>query len=887
MIDRHDANHGGGRGSGDGAAGDWEREATLLDRCDRASCPGLAALEGVADGSADAAGVLLPGCERCERRLAGVRSNRALLDELRSVSCEGVGSGSESASPPSPPSLAGYSVGGLISAGGQATVFRGVHEASGRPVAIKVMHGIDAEHPGDATDVARLDRELRILARFRHPGIVTVYDGGRTGDGLPYIVMELVEGGTLKDHASVRRFGETKGGIREAGTLIRDVARAVAAAQRTGLIHRDLKPGNILIDDAGRPKVVDFGIAGERGEPGVSGTDDGEEGRFVGSVAYAAPEQFDPNGIGALDARVDVFSLGLILRELLTGRRLRRNPLRSEAAAGAREENRLVPVDLDRIVSRATAIDPDHRYPSASALGEDLDRWLRGYPIEERRSEAWHVVMLFVGRHPIASAAGVVFLLLLVSYAATITTAAAMIRSKNVDLRHRLVQRESVMSAISEPLAALDADSSLESVRDIDELLVRAAEAIGRHLGDEPALQSRLLSRVGLALLYRRAFDEAELCLERAYEGEREVAAAVDGVGRGATPRLAETLHDLGRLYWHRANVERFGSERVRAEEYQARSIDCYERSYRMRQELLERDDPELVRTMSHLGSAYSAIGRFEDADRMFDRVLAVLEGSDDDGSLELVRILMSLGSHRYRKNDLPGSEAAYAHAERVARETSVGLPLAAAINARGLLLLELDRPREARERFDEAGQLRRDLLGPFDPEFLASRRDMAMAMLEANLPSEAHGVANAVLQSIELAGPRARGLERTARFIVAAAEARMGRGRGGGVPEALASLWEELSAVPRAPERTDRRTERLRASVGLELLGVLVDSGDGSLDSASIAEEVRLDLESLVPSPRRTRDLARLVDLAGRAGASAGARDSATGEDVARGRMP
>ena len=268
-----------------------------------------------------------------------------------------------------------YQLGEQLGRGGMATVHRASDTQLGRDVAIKLMRD---DLAGDGVFEARFVNEARSAASISHPNVVTVLDFGTDGPG-PYLVMELVEGGDLA------KLIEAEGPLplRRAARIAADVASALQAAHAHGIVHRDVKPGNILLDADGRPRVADFGIAHATGERSLTGT-----GTSLGSVDYFSPEQ--ARGEAATPAS-DIYSLGVVLYEMLTGRR----PFTGDtpyAVAIARidappPDPRAVkpgiPKALAGIVQRAMAVDPSERFSSASEMGAALAGWLPRYRLPE------------------------------------------------------------------------------------------------------------------------------------------------------------------------------------------------------------------------------------------------------------------------------------------------------------------------------------------------------------------------------------------------------------------------------------------------------------------------------------------------------------------------
>jgi serine/threonine-protein kinase len=268
-----------------------------------------------------------------------------------------------------------YRVEARIGAGGMAEVYRGVDPVLNRTVAIKVLL---PQYARDAGFVARFRREAQAAARLNDPRIVGVYDSGSDGD-TQWIVMEFIEGRTLADFLGS---GKRPTPIQSA-QLCEEVGGALSTAHAQGVVHRDIKPGNIMITRDGSVKVMDFGIA--RVTTGVETAP--QTSQVLGTASYLSPEQAQGEPV---DARTDIYSLGVVLYELLTGR----PPFKGESPMVVAYKqvhetpqppstlNPNVPPALDAVTMKALSKNPANRYQTAEAMAEDLRRVREGEPVE-------------------------------------------------------------------------------------------------------------------------------------------------------------------------------------------------------------------------------------------------------------------------------------------------------------------------------------------------------------------------------------------------------------------------------------------------------------------------------------------------------------------------
>ena len=424
----------------------------------------------------------------------------------------------ETAEAPPPSRIGPYRIERELGRGGMGTVYLAERDEAGlhKTVAIKVVRrGMDTE-----VVLRRFKTERQILAALEHPGIARFYDGGTTEDGLPYFVMEYVPGQNLLTYCDGRRLS-----IAERVRLFRRVCSAVQFAHQGLVVHRDLKPSNILVTPEGEPRLLDFGIAKLLTPQGAG--DEGDEATAtlfrIMTPEYASPEQVRGERVTTAS---DVYSLGVILYELLSGHRPYRVTSRQAAEVERAVSEQEVPApsatvsrplrrelrgDLDTIVLTALQKDAGRRYATAAELADDLGRYLEGRPVHAQADRWSYRASKFVRRHRLAVAAATVAIVSLLSGLGVALWQARVARAERAlaqqqralaqrrfDEARRLIQ--TVISDIQPKLAAVPGTTALRKTL-IDSTL-SYLEALARDAGDDPALLRELAdSYVALARL--------------------------------------------------------------------------------------------------------------------------------------------------------------------------------------------------------------------------------------------------------------------------------------------------------------------------------------------------------------------------------------------------
>jgi serine/threonine protein kinase/WD40 repeat protein len=355
------------------------------------------------------------------------------------------------------PSVIGrYRVLGLIGEGGMGAVYEAEQEHPRRTVALKIIKlGMASPEL-----LRRFEQESQALGRLQHPGIAQIFEAGTVDTGFgpqPYFAMELIRGRSLRDYSESNHLSTN-----QRLAIMVKVCDAVHHAHQRGLIHRDLKPGNIMVDDTGQPKILDFGVARVT-DRDARATLETDLGQLVGTLAYMSPEQTVADTLD-IDTRSDVYSLGVILYELLAGRlpyTLGKNL--HEAIRVVREEeptrlgaaNRAFRGDIETIVAKALEKDRTRRYASSAELAADIQRYLNNEPIVARRPSASYQLQKFARRNrALVAGTTAVFLVLVTSVIAITLLFAQAIkdrdRAQRAEGRSKENEREAEQARVNE-----------------------------------------------------------------------------------------------------------------------------------------------------------------------------------------------------------------------------------------------------------------------------------------------------------------------------------------------------------------------------------------------------------------------------------------------------
>lgn len=661
--------------------------------------------------------------------------------------------------------LEGYELVAELGRGGSSTVYLGVgREGVARPerVAVKVLRA----EVRSTLARRRFILEGEILAGLRHPGIARLLSAGTTPGGRPYFFMEYVEGERLTDHCRRHRLSPA-----DRLRLFRAVCEGVQYAHRNLVVHQDLKPANILVTPAGRPKLLDFGIArlaAGAWEQGREGADAGGDLTVTAArrltPGYASPEQLRGE---TLTTATDVFSLGVILYELLTDRHpfrrdgqsaseleyaiLRQDPrspsaVRRQDRALPRVRSRRLAGDLDRVVAMALAKEREHRYGSVEQLSEDVRRVLEARPVTARRPTALYRAGRFLSRHWLGVAAALAVLLLLGAFA-TLTALQGRRANRAWTLAEQERRKaEQALAFLVDTFEVAGPDRTRGETVTAREILDHGAERIHRELADQPELQATLLEATGRVYtqlgLYGRARPllEEALALQRATSLAVDVAAEdADGSSRdrsGDRPEaLARTLQTLGDVLQQEGDYEAAEA--------------AYREALEVRRDRFGERHPKVAESLHDLGDVLQDQGDYASAEELYREALSQRRELLGERHEDVAESLNNLALLFHERQELDRAEPLYRRALALRREllgsdhpdVAVSLAnLAALLHSRG----EVE---EAEDLFREAIALNERVHGADSAETAPAVQNLALLLKDKGEWDEAERLLRRVLE--------------------------------------------------------------------------------------------------------------------------------------------
>jgi serine/threonine-protein kinase len=644
---------------------------------------------------------------------------------------------------PEPTTIGAYRIVRELGRGGGGTVYLAARDDDEfkKAVAIKVL----TPGPKSAELVRRFRGERQILASIEHPYIAKLLDGGSTADGRPYLVMEYIDGMPVDAHCEAKRLSTV-----DRLALFCKICEAVQFAHQNLVIHRDIKPGNILVTADGVPKLLDFGIAKLVDPTAFAVTMEVTQADARPMTPeFASPEQIRGEPITTAS---DVYSLGVLLYRLLTGQRPYRrtgelselakaiceeDPPRPSVAIGGEEPDtqerlrRQLRGDLDNIVLKAIRKEPDRRYVSAEQLADDIQRHLTHLPVRAAADTVRYRVTKFVRRHRAGVATAAAFVMFVVIAAVMFAVQASVI-AKERDRAEREAARAGA----------------------INDFLLRTLGAASPHAG------------TGRDVTLAAALSAAAATARHSFAGQPEIEAGLLNV-------VGMTFVELGRY-----------------EEAQG----LLDRALVLRTEALGRNHLDVAESLESKATLLRWRGEFAESERLYREALRIVRGAPGDRRERTVQVLQGLGMNYSQRGDEKGALTVYTEALQLASAASIGeRTRAELLGSAGVTHRRLENYAQAERLYREALEIQRRLLGPKHAEVGTLLNNLAALMNASGRYAEAEAINREALSVRQEA--LGRGHPLVANSMLNLAVALENRGD----MASAAALYEEAASIVRA----------------------------------------------------------------------------------------
>jgi tetratricopeptide (TPR) repeat protein/tRNA A-37 threonylcarbamoyl transferase component Bud32 len=639
----------------------------------------------------------------------------------------------------SPDSFAGYQILKELHRGGQGVVYQAIQKSTKRKVALKVMR----EGPfATAAEEARFEREVQILGQLNHPNIVAIHDSGQAA-GCHYFVMDYISGQPLDVWMAS---GERS--VEETLRLFAKICNAVNAAHLRGITHRDLKPSNIRVDDNGEPHILDFGLAKVAHSP--------EEaslmtltGQFVGSLPWASPEQAE--GVPSkIDLRTDVYSLGVILHQMLTGRfpyevigNMRDVLDRIMKAEPERPSTirKRINDEVETIVLKCLAKERERRYQSAGELARDIGHYLAGEPIEAKRDSAAYVLRKYLRKYrlPVGVAAGFA-VVVTVGLVGSLTFWRQAVVARGQAEERRVTAEASEAKAVAEADEAKKQRDKAERIADFmaqtlsgvgprvalgrdTQMLGEMMDAAAKRIEDgelqaTPEAELRLRLTIGMVYWELAVFDSAERMLRPALDLARVLHP-------GDHPEVVESLNSLASLLQERGDLKL--------------AEPLFREALEMCHHLYPGDHPRAAQGLNDLAGLLLASGDYAAAEPLFREALEMGRRLYPGGHPNVVAGLNNLAVLLDRRGDLAAAEPLFRESLEMQRRLFPGdhPQLAAALHNLAALLADAD-PTASEPLYREALETRRRLFAGDHPDVAGTLLNLASLLADRGDLAEA-----------------------------------------------------------------------------------------------------------------------------------------------------
>jgi len=627
-----------------------------------------------------------------------------------------------------------YLIEKTIGVGGMGIVYLGRRndKAFEKKVAIKILkYGFSSEYL-----LKRFRAERQTLANLQHQNIARLIDGGRTTDGLPYLIMEYVDGIQITKYCHQNNLN-----LHEKLKLFKEVCQAIQYAHQSLIIHRDIKPGNILVTKEGKPKLLDFGIAKiiddelSNPEAGITMT-----GMWHLTPEYASPEQVNSEKVTTAS---DVYSLGVLLYRILTNSQpieiTKYSPLEiskiitesiavkpSEKVKESNGENRKegsdysrplnpdklsrqLKGDLDNIVLKAIHKDSAQRYSSVQEFSDDINRYLNGLPVLARKDTILYTTSKFVKRHKLGVAVFFIFQLLILTGIILINNQRNIASEQRDKAQIELSKFEAINEFLLEMLSSADPGIDSKDIKVYD-LLEKAAGDIEIKFREHPAIQTALKQTLGTTFMSLGEYNKAEILLLESHTSNIALFGHY-------SKETAKSAHQAGLLYdW-------VGNYPLSDSFYNA-GITIYEK--------LSKNPPlkGLADNLNDYGTFLTNLGKYDSADTLFNRALEIYayHNPNEKGKKEAVTTI-NIAVNMHHQYKWEEAEKYYLEAKDIfERLYSENIPeMASLYNNLAFIYLDNKNFEKAENAFKKALEIKLDLLGENHPNLGLSYINLGM----------------------------------------------------------------------------------------------------------------------------------------------------------------
>ena len=615
--------------------------------------------------------------------------------------------------------------------GGMGIVYAGKRDDKSfeQKVAIKILkHGFTSGY-----FLKRFFRERQTLANLQHPNIARLLDGGSTDDGLPYLVLEFIDGDSITEYCDKNKLT-----IKERLELFRIVCSAVQYAHQNLVIHRDLKPGNILVDKNGKPKLLDFGIAKLLDEE----IEDDREGLTRTGVWHLTPDYASPEQIKGeqITTTSDIYSLGILLYQLLTGHQPYKITTKSPIAINntlseielIKPSDRIIDTeeikasdgtieiispetvsilrkekseklkqhlqgDLDNIILKAISKEPERRYASVEQFSEDIRRHLTGLPVIARSDTVGYRVSKFIKRHKPGVAFTAVFILFLLVSIIGIRIQANIAADERDNAKIEAEKFERVNKFLQDMLASVNPDEIGRDVK-VRDVLDKAAQDVEKELKDKPEIEAAIRRTLGNTYTSLGEYDLAKIHLVK--------ALAIDKKNYGEeSENVAINYYDLA-YYYHW-----LGDLRI--------ADSLYNKSLSIFRKVLKEPTRDLALTLNGCALVQSEYGNFTAAVKFFEEALNILKTKFGTKDVDYASILNNLAITTHSLNDLDKAEKYYLEAQKIFIEVLGEKRTEVASTYNNLAFIYMDKKDYARAEanFTKSYKLKLELKGKDHPD--------------------------------------------------------------------------------------------------------------------------------------------------------------------------